>query len=74
MKKNPSRVTLGLLRLHVFARRDAALMYGVGSLGNVSGGYDRFEDYMRGDYVADMREDWMLVGHCLRESMRSVKK
>lgn len=50
-----------------------AFLHGVGSLGNVSGGYDRLEDYMSGDYVSDMRGDWMRVGQCLRESMMAFK-
>lgn len=55
-----------------FKRRP--FLYGVGSLGNVSGGYSRLRIYLRGNYVQDMRNDWLRVGDALRESLRSYKK
>ena len=48
-------------------------LYGVGSLGNVSGGYSRIRFYFRGSYIQDMRKDWMRVGDAFRESFLSYK-
>ena len=48
--------------------------HGVGSLGNISGGYSRLRIYLRGNYVQDMRNDWFRVGDALRESLHSYKK
>lgn len=50
------------------------ILHGVGSLGNISGGYVRFSRYMGGDYVRDMRNDWMRVGDAFRDSLRSYKR
>ena len=55
-----------------FIRRHPFL-YGVGSLGNISGGYSRFRANLRGSYVKDMRNDWKQVGKAFRESFRSFK-
>lgn len=49
------------------------VLQGIGSLGNVSGGYVRFDRYMRGNFVRDMRSDWKRVGECLNESMKAIR-
>ena len=49
------------------------VLEGIGSLGNVSGGYVRFDRYMRGNYVSDLRRDWERVGRCLSESMKAFR-
>lgn len=49
-------------------------LYGVGSLGNISGGYSRLRLYLRGGYVQDMRADWLKVGDAFRQSLHSYKK
>ena len=49
------------------------VLQGIGSLGNISGGYVRFRRYMSGNYILDLRSDWQRVGEFLRESMSSVK-
>lgn len=59
--------------LYVYYRR-RPFLYGVGSLGNISGGYSRFRVYFRGNYVQDMRKDWMQVGDALRDSFKSFKR
>ena len=63
--KQPSAV-YDFIRRHPF-------LYGVGSLGNVFGGYSRFRANLRGSYVKDMRNDWKQVGEAFRESFRSFK-
>ncbi len=50
-----------------------AILQGIGSLGNVSGGYVRFEKYMRGNYVRDMRKDWEVVRECMNDSVRTIR-
>lgn len=64
----------GILRVHVVTHRSSAFLFGVATLCNVKGGYDHLDGYMRGDFVTDMRADWMNVGQCLRESMLAIKK
>ena len=49
------------------------MMQGIGSLGNVSGGYVRFENYLRGHFVHDVRKDWQRVGDCLSASLKSFR-
>ena len=49
-------------------------LYGVGSLGNISGGYSRLRIYLRGNYVQDMRNDWLKGGDAFRQSLHSYKK
>lgn len=49
-------------------------LHGVGSLGNVSGGYSRLRFYLRGNCVQDMRNDWLKVGDAFRESLQLYKK
>lgn len=49
-------------------------LYGVGSLGNISGGYSRLRIYLKGNYVQDMRADWLKVGDAFRHSLHSYKK
>lgn len=49
-------------------------LYGVGSLGNISGGYSRLRLYLKGSYVQDMRADWLRVGDAFRQSLHSYKK
>lgn len=46
-------------------------MDGIGSLGNISGGYVQLDSYMRGNYVNDMAGDWKRVGMVIRESMKA---
>lgn len=60
--------------LYMIYLRRHPFMYGIGSLGNISGGYSRFRFYFRGNYVQDMRKDWMQVGDVLRESFNSFKR
>ncbi|MBO7537811.1 MAG: hypothetical protein J6T44_00855 [Prevotella sp.] len=59
---------------YMFYFRRHPFMYGIGSLGNISGGYSRFRVYFRGNYVQDMRKDWMQVGDAFRESFKSFKR
>ena len=40
---------------------------GIGSLGNISGGYARFDRYVKGNNANNLRGDWERVGRCLRE-------
>ena len=49
-------------------------LHGVGSLGNISGGYSRLHLYLRGNYVQDMRKDWLMVGDAFRDTLRSYKR
>ena len=49
------------------------VLQGLGSLGNISGGYVRFNKYMRENYVCDMKRDWERVGECLNESMKAIR-
>ncbi len=64
----------GLLSLTVCVRAaHHPVLDGIGSLGNVSGGYVRFDKYMRGDFVRDIRRDWEYVGECLSKSMKEFK-
>lgn len=64
----------GFLSLTVCVRADQhPVLDGIGSLGNVSGGYIRFNKYMRGDFVRDIRRDWEYVGECLSKSMKEFK-
>lgn len=58
--------------VHVCVVRHPVLQ-GIGSLGNISGGYVRFGRYMRGNYIHDMRGDWERVGRCLSESMKNIR-
>lgn len=60
--------------LYMIYFRRHPFMYGIGSLGNISGGYSRFRFYFRGNYVQDMRKDWTQVGDVLRESFNSFKR
>ena len=75
---NSKRVVLDVDKqispLYMFYFRRHPFMYGIGSLGNISGGYSRFRFYFRGNYVQDMRKDWMQVGDVLRESFHSFKR
>lgn len=61
-------------RMRFVTSRTSPYLYGIGSLGNISGGYDRLSDYMHGNYLTDMYHDWMLVGFCMRESIKSFKR
>lgn len=54
--------------------RKHPFLHGVGSLGNISGGYSRLRLYMRGNHVQDMRKDWLMVGDAFRDSLRSYKR
>lgn len=49
-------------------------LHGVGSLGNISGGYSRLHLYMRGNHVQDMRNDWLMVGDAFRNSLHSYRR
>lgn len=49
-------------------------LHGVGSLGNISGGYSRLHLYMRGNHVQDMRKDWLMVGDTFRDTLHSYKR
>ena len=49
------------------------MLQGIGSLGNVSGGYVRFESYLRGNFVSDMRRDWERVSECINDSMKTIR-
>lgn len=60
--------------LYMIYFRRHPFMYGIGSLGNIYGGYSRFRYYLRGNYVQDMRKDWMQVGDVLRDSFTSFKR
>ena len=71
-RKSRSVASHSYVTLRICAERHPVL-HGVGSLGNISGGYVRFERYLRGDYVRDMRGDWTLVGKCLKESMAVIR-
>lgn len=72
--KSPSENTQGILSLAVCVHDDHhPVLDGIGSLGNVSGGYVRFDKYMRGDFVRDIRRDWEYVSECLSKSMEEFK-
>ena len=55
-------------------RKRNPFMHGIGSLGNISGGYSRIHLYLRGNYAQDMRKDWMRVGDAFRESLQLYRK
>ena len=61
-----------MITIHLHVVHSPALQ-GIGSLGNVSGGYVRFKKYMSGNYVRDMRRDWERVGECISDSMKTIK-
>ena len=59
---------------YVYHMKKHPFLHGVGSLGNISGGYSRLRLYLGSSYVQDMRNDWMRVGDAFRESLRSYKR
>ena len=69
-----SKMMLGgaTVAIHIHIVRHPVLQ-GIGSLGNISGGYVRFNKYMRENYVCDMKRDWERVGECLNESMKAIR-
>lgn len=71
-KRMPSELNVSIAILHVKSDRHPFL-HGIGSLGNISGGYVRFSSYMRGNYIHDMRSDWQRVGEQLRESLATIR-
>lgn len=60
--------------IYVYHFKNHSFLYGVGSLGNVSGGYSRLRLYLGGNYIQDIRKDWLKVGDAFRESLYSYKK
>ena len=58
--------------IHVSVVRHPMLQ-GIGSLGNVSGGYVRFDSYLRGNFVSDIRRDWERVSECINDSMKTIR-
>ena len=60
--------------VYVCHYRKSPFLHGVGSLGNVSGGYSRLCVYIKGSYLRDLRKDWLLVGEALRESLKSFDR
>lgn len=71
VKKGSGSLSAMIYVCHIKKR---PFLYGVGSLGNVSGGYSRLRIYLRGNYVQDMRNDWLKVGDAFRQSLHSYKK
>ncbi len=71
-KKSETEPAFSSLTVHVSVVHHP-VMQGIGSLGNVSGGYVRFEDYMRGNFVHDVRKDWQRVGDCLSATLKSFR-
>ena len=71
-RQTKSGINVSVAVFHV-KRTRSPFLQGVGSLGNISGGYVRFSHYMRGNYIHDMRSDWQRVGDQLRESMAAIR-
>ena len=65
-RKSRSVASHSYVTLRICAERHPVL-HGVGSLGNISGGYARFDRYVKGNNANDLRGDWNRVGRCLRE-------
>lgn len=60
--------------VYVYRIKKHPFLHGVGSLGNISGGYSRLHLYLRGNHVQDMRKDWLMVGNTFRDTLRSYKR
>lgn len=50
------------------------MMWGIGSLGNISGGYVSFDRYMKGNDVEAMKNDWRRVGADMRITFSKGRK
>lgn len=73
VKAGPGTLSLSSM-VYVCHFKGHPFLYGVGSLGNVSGGYSRLRLYLGGNHIQDMRKDWLKVGEAFRESLYSYKK
>lgn len=64
--------------MKMFVRRISAprhpAVWGVGSLGNISGKYVSFRRYMQGNNADDLKRDWQIIGQDMRIAMSRMRK
>lgn len=49
-----------------------AFLWGMGTLGNLGGGYVDFDQYLLGDNASDLRKDWEKIGQDMRLATKTV--
>ena len=51
-----------------------SVIWGVGSIGNISGNYISFYRYMHGNNFDDLRKDWQKVGRDMQFALSQMGK
>lgn len=51
-----------------------SVIWGVGSLGNISGNYVSFRRYMHGNNYDDLRKDWQKVGDDMQFALTQMDR
>ncbi|MDE5560313.1 MAG: hypothetical protein K2J00_00680 [Bacteroidaceae bacterium] len=46
-----------------------SFLWGIGTLGNISGNYTTFSSYMQRDDADDLRSDWQAIGYDIQYAM-----